>query len=182
MKLSNPDDNSLIETHVQSLPTRIRKQNWRRQTICFLRTEHVNAISFKFSLRHGWETGEDQFFVEASQDDWTGAERPNRVYFRPELINTGHVFFVFLETVSCIACQYEIGSLTLRDHKSHCLTAAVDWTYSRVGTHKFTQYWMEPDQSEKKWKSVTWEIFITCHTTSVKKKVDGEILIGRIIT
>jgi len=33
----------------------------------------------------------------------------------------------------------------------------------------FAQYWMEPDQSDGQWESVTWEIFIPCHIANVPK-------------
>ena len=84
--------------------------------VCFLRNEHVYTISLKISLRHAWERGDEQFCFEASQGDKTEVVQPNRVYFRPALINIGHVLFMCLETITCITSQYEIDPLAIRDN------------------------------------------------------------------
>jgi hypothetical protein len=88
--------------------------------------------------------------------------QPNSIYFRPLPINVGHVLFMCLETVTCIASQGEIDPVAIRDHKSHYFIAA-GYMYMYVHTQcgqVYAQHWIEPVQSDGKWESVTWEIRI----------------------
>jgi hypothetical protein len=54
--------------------------------------------------------------------------QPNRVYFRPALINIGYVLCMCLGSISCIASQYQIDILGIKEHKRDYLTAVVDTT------------------------------------------------------
>jgi len=110
-------------------------------------------------------------YFEASQSDYTEAVQPNRVYFRPALINIGHVLLVWLETIICIAFQCEIDPLATRDHKGQYLITAVRVNLLQAGWENFVaQYRMDPDQGDGEWESVRWEIFTPCRITSVPKR------------